>query len=67
MCNFFKCALEAASAHAEVGLYWHFKPVPISLNFNYHQLGLFNDLKRTNTRQVNIGYQCILITKSIKN
>ena len=38
MSNFLKYAPEAASARAEVGLFWHFKPVPISLDFNYHQL-----------------------------
>ena len=56
MCNFWKCVPGAASARAEAGLSLHFKPVPMSLNFNYHQLGFFIDLKRTTTTDMqNVG------------
>ena len=49
MPNFLKCAPGAASGHAEVGLFWHFMPVLMSLNFKYNQLVFFNYLKGTIT------------------
>ena len=39
----------AGADSAEIGHFWHFLPILISLKLNSHNLAFFNDQKRTTT------------------
>ena len=49
--NFWKCASGAVAACAEIGNFWHFLPVLVSLKFYSHEFAFFYDQKNTTTSQ----------------